>query len=144
MARKRATRKREELLVRQVEVTRAHAHINSLVRRRKGGGWEVDEGSWLRLEGQADEPIGDVSDVEISLRVEEKEATEGSSVACVGVVINVRPQVTAVVGLPPDNYSRAWTLAANDRLKYARLVFTKPHRGTAFVKSFSLSNQPIE
>jgi len=46
--------------------------------------------------------------------------------------------------LPHDEYTRAWTLAANDRLKHARLVFTKPHYGTAFVKSFSLSNEPDE
>lgn len=146
MAGNRTTRKRkrEELFVREVEVTKTDAHITSLVQRVKGGGWEVDVGSWLSLEGRADEPVGDVSDVEISLRAEEKEKTERSSVACVGVVVNVRPRVTAVVGVPQVDFDHAWTLAASGMLRYARLVFTKPRYRTAFVQSFSLSNQPTE
>jgi hypothetical protein len=92
-------RKREELLVRQVDVSQANAHISNLVRREKGGGWEIDVGSWLKLEGRADEPIGDVSDVEISLRAEEKGETEAASVVCVGVVVpsSACPQTTTPV-----------------------------------------------
>jgi hypothetical protein len=141
---KMARNKREELLVRQVSITSVHADISARVERPRAAPWEVDVSSWLNIEGTADEPIRDIREVEMSLRVEETERIEQARVPCVGVIIQFRPKVVVGVGLPRADFDRAWVMAANGTLKYARLVFTKPRYKTAFVESVSFSNYLCE
>jgi hypothetical protein len=82
--------------------------------------------------------------VEFSIRPEETATTEGADVPCVGVIVNLRPILTVVVDLPQQEFDGAWMLVASNQLKYARVAFTASRLRTAFVKSLSLSNLPIE
>jgi hypothetical protein len=131
-------------LVRWVEVASVHAYVGTRVDHPRGAKWEVKASSWLNIRGVADEPVAGVSDVEFSIRAEETAITVQSDVPCVGVVVNLRPILTLVVGLPQQDFDRAWMLVASNQLKHARVAFTASRLRTAFVKSLSLSNLPIE
>jgi hypothetical protein len=59
----------------------------------------------------------------------------------VGAIIQVRPQLRAVVAIPDADFDRLWLLAASGQLKFCHLAFTEPYRNSALVVSVSFSNQ---
>ena len=64
--------------------------------------------------------------------------------ASVGAIINVRPEVNAVVPFRAADFPEVWALALSGQLKYGYVTFAKPHYGRAFVINVSFSNEVEE
>jgi len=62
----------------------------------------------------------------------------------VGAIIQIRPHVHAVVGLPTADFDRVWTLAMSGQLRYCQMVFTEPRRRSAHIINISFSNEVEE
>jgi hypothetical protein len=59
----------------------------------------------------------------------------------IGSLIQIRPMLHAVVGIPKTDYERVWILATSGQLKYVRVAFTEPRRNSALVVSAQFSNK---
>lgn len=101
----------------------------------------IEAKPWLELRGTLSEAIRDVRDIRISMYPEDDLLVGTARPASVGSIIQVRPDVSAVLTWPQREYDRLWSLALAGHLKFAYLAFTKPHYGSALVVSASFGNE---
>ena len=59
----------------------------------------------------------------------------------VGAIIQTRPVVHAVVGLPTTDFDRVWIMTVTGQLRYGWLAFTELYRRSALVVSVQFSNE---
>jgi hypothetical protein len=136
-------RKRQEsrpvILSRQVRITTIDACVRVRAEKPRGLPAERCSHPCLELQGLADEPLRDVHEFSIHLHVDDSKEPGPALPPAVGAIIQVRPQVQAVIGLTSADFDRVWTLATSGHLRYSRLAFTEPRRRTALIVSASFS-----
>jgi hypothetical protein len=143
MPAKRSRGRGEDLVVREVAISSFRAHV-SLGIAQKPKPPQIKTNPWLALAGKMDEALRNIRDAIVRVHVDESREPGPARPASVGAIVQVRPEITAVVGLPQSEFDRVWTFVISGQLKYVRLVFTTPRHGTALIVAASFSNLPDE
>jgi hypothetical protein len=99
---------------------------------------------WLEVRGKLNEPIRDVTELVISVHGQQRPRAGPVRPLCVGTIGQIRPYISAIVTFPQTGFNQLWWMALSGWLKYAYIVFTKPHYNSGLVTHVSLSNGPIE
>lgn len=144
MPKKRNAHRQEEILSRMVVISAVEESTCLHADAPRGSAPFIDSSAWLEVNGRVDEPVGDVSDISITLHPDDKTVPGPARPACVGAIIRAKPHLDAVVGIPHVDLDRLWSLALAGQLKYGHLAFTKPRRNMALIVSVSFSSQPEE
>ncbi len=140
MPKKRRTARSQAMLARQIQVQSIAAHVDRRAHKPRGSPPTFEGGPWLQIRGTADEAVGNVNDVTISLHLDESDEPGPVQPPSVGAIIQIRPHIHAVVGLPAADFDRVWALAMSRQLGYCWLAFTEPYRGSAHIINISFSN----
>jgi hypothetical protein len=101
----------------------------------------VESGPWLEVNGDFDDPIRDVRSMAVSVHPESEWQPGTLGPPSIGGIIQFRPRLQAVVGIPTADFDRVWGLAMAGHLKFCRLAFTEPHRRYSWIVSGSFSNK---
>ena len=144
MAQRRRPKRGEEFLRRDIEVVSIHTYMSLNIVNPKGPDPLIGSEPWLEVRGKLNEPIRDVIEVVISAHAEERPKPGPVRPLCVGTISQIRPYVSVIVTFPRREFDHLWSMALSGYLRYAYLVFTKPHYTSALVTHLSLSNEPIE
>lgn len=144
MPRKRRTPKRPELLSRTVAITSLAMRVGIRVDQRRGETPEIEAGPWLELRGTLDNPVKAVEDVLFGLYAENDPQIGPARPAGIGAVIGLKPEMSVVISWSHREFDRLWTLALSGQLRFADLLFTKPHYGKARVVNASFSTEREE
>jgi len=139
--RKRSTAGPGAIIGRGIQIQSVGVHVSRQTNKPRGEPARFEGGPWLEVRGTADEAVRDVRDIVISVHTDEREEPGPTSPPSVGAIIQVRPKVQAVVGLPSLDFDRLWVLALTGHLRYSWMAFTEPHRGSARIVSVSFSNE---
>ena len=131
----RATR--EELLGRWIRVESVRFGIYRRAVKRRGEPARSDNDSYLELIGDGDEPLGDVRRFSVQVNIEDAKEPGASVPPATGAFVQVKPEAVAVVSLDRMSFDRLWALATVNLLRYCRLAFTRPHRGSSLIVSAS-------
>ena len=137
-------RPHEEVLSRYVTVASFSLSVFRHINRQRGLPPSRDSHAYLTVQGTLNEPVGNVSQIEVQIGVDDTPASPASNadaVLAVGAVIQVKPVVSAVVDLPAADFERLWAMAVAGHVKYGYLAFLKPHHGRARIVSVSFSNE---
>ena len=119
-------------------------HVDLRASVPRGSESSIKSSSRLELSGTIDESVRDVHSIVFSVRPTDKTDPGPVLPPSVGAIIQIRPYVSFVIGFPTAAFDRIWSLALPGQLRYARLVFTKPHYNKALVVSTSFSTDPEE
>ena len=140
MPRKRARRATDEVFSSTMQVTAMQAFVWVHVKTTDGVDPRIDPRPALVLIGTLDEPIRDVHAITLHIHPDEDTRAGPNRPFGVGAITQLRPQVTATVGMPHRDFDRVWGLALHDKLTHARIAFTKPRYTSATLLSVSFSN----
>ena len=91
-----------------------------------------------------DEPVQEMKDIEVMLYPKDEIQVGTARPASVGAIIGIRPCIKLVVAYSHPDFDRLWAMVFSGHLKYAHLVFTKPHRGRSLVTFVSFSSEREE
>lgn len=141
MPRKRPTSARRAILGRQIQVQSVAVHLSRRAEKPRGSPPIFEGGPWLEVRGIVEESVRGVRNVVITVDIDDREEPRASDPPSVGAIIQLRPQVQAVVGLPSADFDRVWALATSGRLRYCWMAFTELYRQSAVVVSVSFSNE---
>ena len=144
MAGGRRPKRGEELLRRDVEVVSIHTFMSLHILEPKGAEPSIGSSPCLVVRGNASDPIRDVSEFVINVQPKHLPKPGPVRPLSVGTIGQIRPHVLAIAMFPRPEFDQLWWMALSGHLKYAHIVFTKPHYGGAFVTDLSFSNEPIE
>jgi hypothetical protein len=144
MVRRRRTTRRDEILWRTITVASCTTRVHFGVDAPRGCEPKIKSWPWIEARRTADEPLGDNHDFLVSVRVDDDPRPGPLRPAAVGAIIQVRPTVTAVLGLPHADFDRLWSMAVTGRFRFVWLSTTKPHYGKARIQSASFSSQRDE
>lgn len=144
MSRKSRSNLEQAILSRQLEVRSVAMHVSRIAVKSRGSPPTFEGGPWLEIRGGTAEPIRDIQEIVVSVNVDAREEPGPSNPPSVGAIIQLHPQVHAVVGLPPADFASAWAMATSGQLRYCWMAFTRPHRRSALVVSVSFSNEMQE
>lgn len=133
-----------ELLSRDVEIASFGATVRLHTVHHKGDEPYIESKPWLEVRGTATEPVKGMTDVKISMYPEDKPIVGTARPAAVGAIIRARPTLDVVLTWPHVDFDRVWALAVGGHLKFAHLIFTKPHYKGALVVDASFSNEMEE
>jgi hypothetical protein len=141
MPRKRRASLQDELLRRTVEITGVESRMSIRVVTERGAEPYAESGPWVDLRGILSEPIRGRWDTLISIFPEEEVRIGPARPAAIGSIIQLRLHVGVVASFPHRDFDRLWVMAQTGHLKYADLVFTRPHYNRARVVNLSFSNE---
>lgn len=141
MLKRRATSKRQEILSRTIRVDSVHLSLSRRTEKPRGAAPYPENHCWIELHGEADEPVREIQRFVVSLYLEQQRELTAAAPSTVGGIIQVRPQVHAVVKLDSAFFDRTWTLAASEQLRFCWLAFTRPVRRFAEIVNVSFSNE---
>lgn len=144
MPRKRRTPQRPELLSRTAEITALTARVGIRVDQRRGDAPGIEAGPWLDLRGTLEEPVKGVEDVLFSLYPRDDPQIGPARPAGIGGVIGLKPEMSVVIPWSHREFDRLWAMALSGQLRFADLLFTKPHYGKARVVNASFSTEREE
>lgn len=105
---------------------------------------EIEVKPWLELRGVLGEPLGQTSEVLLSLYPDPRTKVGTARPPAVGAIIGTRPTVETVVNLPYSDFDRLWAFAFSGHLKHAWMAFTRPHYNKRLVLAVSFSSEPDE
>jgi hypothetical protein len=109
--------------------------------KRRGEPSRYDNESYLELIGDADEPLGDVRRFSVQVNIEDAKEPGASVPPATGAFVQFKPEAVAVVSLDRMSFDRLWALASVNLLRYCRLAFTRPRRGSSLIVSASFSDR---
>lgn len=135
---------RPELISRDVALASFGATVRLHTVHHKGDEPYIESKPWLEVRGTATEPVKGVSDVKISMYPEDKPIVGPVRPAAVGAIIGARPTLDVVLTWAHVDFDRVWALALAGHLKFAHLMFTKPHYNGGLVVNASFSNEMEE
>ena len=101
----------------------------------------IETKAWLELRGTALEPVGGVSDVQLSMYPEDEPTIGTARPAAIGAIIRARPQLDLVLSWPQADFDRVSMLALTGKLTHARVTFTKPRYNSGLVVNASFSTE---
>ena len=132
------------MLRRDVEVVAIHTYMSLDIVDPKGPDPLIGSEPWLEVRGKLNEPIRDATELVISVIAKDRPKPGPVRPLCVGTISQIRPHVLVIVTFPRTEFDHLWSMALSGYLKYAYIVFTKPHYNSALVTHVSLANEPIE
>lgn len=132
-----------EIQERYFTITSFQASVSIHADKPRGLPPLIDSMTWLELRCRTDEPLAGTHDFQISVHVKDAAEPTGHPPA-IGAIIQLKPYLQAVIGLPIADYDRLWTLAIAGLLKYGHFAFTEPYRNRAAVVSASFANEVEE
>ncbi len=138
--RKKRRKARPVIFARTIQITAAEASVFVHAEKPRGLPPELSGSRYLVLQGRTDEPLRGVHDFSFHLGVDDRKEPAPVVPPSIGAIIQVRPQVSAVIGVHGADFDRLWCLAASGHLSYSHLAFTAPRYGRAFIVSASFSN----
>jgi hypothetical protein len=134
----------EDVLFRNIEIRSIRTLISLHIIDARTAKPLIGTSQSLQVRGAVDKPVRGVRDVVIRIGATDATNPGHSQPPRVGTVVQVRPQLTAVVAFPHATFDRLWSMALAGHLKHASIVFTKPQHRTARVEELSFSNEPFE
>jgi len=137
----RRLRSRPEILARLVRIDSVDASVSVHVDEPRGLPPRRCCRDWLELRGESEEALRDVRQFLVSLHVDERDEPGPARPPAVGAIIQIRPRIQAVIGMAGTTFDRLWALATSGQLRYCRLAFTEPRRGSALIVSAEFSSQ---
>jgi hypothetical protein len=144
MARRRRRSRGDEFLTRTVEVSSCTTRVHVGIDQPRGCEPMIESRPWIEAHGTADEPLGDDFDFAVNVQVDDDLRPGPLRPAGVGAIVQLRPQVTAVLGLPHADFDRLWSMAVTGRLRFVWLSTMKPRYGKARIRSASFSSEREE
>ena len=144
MPRTRRKPHRHELLSRTATITSYSARVHIRVDHRRGDAPGIEAGPWLELRGTLEQPVKGVEDVLFSLCPKDNPQIGPARPAGIGSVIGLKPEMSVVIPWSHRDFDRLWALALSGKLRFADLLFTKPHYGKARVVGASFSTERDE
>lgn len=132
------------MLPRSAEIQSIDYRVHLRVDEPRGYEPEIEGSSWLELTGTMDEPVRDINSVVFSIHPTDRTEPGRKMPRSVGAIIQIRPNLLAVLGFPHADFDRIWSLALSGQLKYGHLTFTKPHYSKALIVNASFSTNPEE
>jgi hypothetical protein len=117
------------------------ASVGLAAAHRRGEEPEIETRCWLELRGRIGEPVEGVTLVNVTMHPEERLQVGTARPAAVGAIVQLKPEMQAVLGWTHTDFDRVWALAVARALKFARLAFTTPRRGKSLIVSASFSNK---
>lgn len=144
MPHQRSRRRPPEVLARTVRLKSWATRVSFHVDKQRGVPSRLSCDSWLELRGSGDEPVQQVREFSVSLHIDDLEQRRSVDAPAIGHVLQTRPHVQAVIGLPRAAFDHVWALAIAGQLRYCYLVFTEPKRGSAPIGSTYFSNDGPE
>ena len=143
MRRRRSVAEKNELLMRSAEICQSASMSTCMLGRREAQSLESKVlPGWNLAELLTNQSVTFTQCY--SAYPTDKTAPGPALPVSVGAIIQIRPYVSVVIGFPTAEFDRIWSLALPGQLRYARLVFTKPHYNKALVVSTSFSTDPDE
>ncbi len=144
MVRRERTGYRGEFLTRTVEVSSCAVRVHLGIDQPRGSEPMIESRPWIEARGTANEPLGDNLGFAVNVQVDDDQRPGPIRPAAVGTIIQLRPQVTAVLGLPHADFDRLWSMAVTGHLRFVWLSTTTPHYGKARIRSASFSSEREE
>jgi hypothetical protein len=133
-----------DIISRTVAVASVRASAGVLAAHRRGEEPEIETRCWLELRGHLSEPVEGTTVVSLGMHPRDRLLVGSARPAPVGAIIQLKPEMQAVVTWTHRDFDRLWTLAAAGALKFAYLAFTTPRRGKSLIVSMSCSNERDE
>lgn len=141
MPRRPAVRNRQEILNRSIRIDSVGLRVSRRAEKPRGGESRFEDGSWLELRGDAEEPLSDVRRFTILLTLDDREEPGTSNPPSIGAILRLKPEVDAAVSLGRASFDRVWSLATTNLLRYCWLAFMQPYRGSSLIVSASFSSE---
>jgi hypothetical protein len=140
----RRPRPRAEIISRTIRVDAVETSVNARIDKRRGEDPRLDCVASLSLRGRMLEPIGDVLACRVQVSPDDRQGPPTGGPPTIGAIIQVRPDVVAVIRIPPPLFNQAWVMATAGQIRSCDLAFTKLVRGMATVVSMYVSSEHEE
>ena len=141
-SKKRGRRKPSTVVIgREVRVTSVQAYVGTRAEKPRSEPPRIESRPWLVVSGEIEEPVRDVRQVKISVHVEATTDPRTTEPTSVGWIIGLKPCMHAVVDVSVADFAYVWSLAVSGHLRYCRLAFTEPVRGSAPIVTAQFSNR---
>lgn len=144
MPKRRATTNRLAILNRSIQVRSVELSVSRRAEKRRGEFPRFEGHPWLKLHGEADEPLGETRQFLIQVNVDDREEPGPSRPPAIGATLRVKPEFDALISLDSASFDRVWSMAAAGLLRYCWIAFTQPYRGSSLVVSASFSSEKEE
>jgi hypothetical protein len=144
MVGRRRPRRRDEILTRTVEVSSCTTSVHLGVDQPRSCDPMIESRPWIEARGTADEPLCGGQEFLFSVHVDDDLRPGPLRPAAVGAIIQIRPQVTAVLGLPSADFDRLWSMAVTGRLRFVWFSSATPRYRKARIFSASFASEREE
>jgi hypothetical protein len=137
-------RRGEQTLTRTIEVSSCITSVHVGIDQPRGCEPMIETRPWIEARGIADEALGGERDCLVSVHIDDDLKPGPLRPAAVGAVIQTRPEVTAVLGLPHADFDRLWAMALSESLRFVWFSCATPRYRKARIFSASFSSQREE
>lgn len=144
MTKKRRVKAKQASFARHIKVQSVGLSISRRIDKRRGSLPEIAGGPWIEVRGTVGEALRDAHEVQLSVYVDDAEASGIEPALSIGTIIQFRPRISAVIPFPSAEFDRLWALALSGQLQYAWISLTEVYRNSARVVSVSFSNESEE
>lgn len=105
-----------------------------------GKGGPSSSGPTLHLNGEMNEPVGDVRETRITLAETVDAESRLVDARVIGLIVEKKPVLEFYVIWPASHFDRIWAMALADQIKFGRIVFERPRYKSGGVFDLTLSN----
>ena len=138
---KKAVARRPTIIGREFRVDTIRFLIATRVEKPRGNTPVIDAGAWMDLSGHLDEPIQASTEIGLAIHAEADWKPGPIPPPSIGGIIQLRPNVKAVVSIPVQEFNLSWSLATSGHLKYCHFACTEPKRHHAAIVSVTFSSR---
>ena len=136
--------KRQTNLMRYGAVKNWRANIGVHVEKSRGHLPERACGSWLELSGDFSEPVVGVSAFTVLAHPNPEVSLGSTEPPCIGVFIEAKPVMQAVVAFSDGEFDRLLALAVSNQIRSIFFSFTPPHWRRAEIVNIDFSTRTVE
>jgi hypothetical protein len=137
----RSRKYNREIISRTIAVASCCANARVAASHGRGEEPEIETSCWLELRGHLNEPVEGVAVVNLGMHPEDRLVVGTARPAAVGAIVQLKPEMHAVVRWTHADFDRLWALAAAGALKFTYMAFTRPRRGKSLIVAASCSNE---
>ena len=130
---------REEILSRDFRIESIKQSVGIGVHHARGEAPFLDPHSWIEARGRFDEPLRDITEVEISVYPDPNADVAPGPPPCVGAIIRLKPTVLVVVPFTVQEFERLWVLATVSAIRRGHVAFTAPYWNRSLVVNLGFS-----
>lgn len=141
MPRKKIRRTRAAIMSRKLRVSSMAFSVWNRADKPRGEDPRLEFRSWFEIIGACDKPMREAESMTLAVHPESEWSNGTNGPPSIGSIIQFRPLVQAVIGIPTADFDRAWMMATSGYLKYCHVAFTELQRRFSFIVSASFSSQ---